>query len=181
MKSISFLFDNKCYKGLLIPDKQFYGGYKVSSGNMTISYELIKNQIIEIKMKLREQINTDFMTAFKAKNTVAKNLLSVVRGEIQTTEKNTGKELSDEEVLAILTKTTKSLKEMVANGSEQAKIELEIIESYLPKQMSKEEVAAKVAEVINSGATNIGAIMKEFATLPADKKMVSEVARELLK
>lgn len=132
-------------------------------------------------MKLREQINKDFMTAFKEKNTVAKNLLSVVRGEIQTTEKNTGNELSDAEVLAILTKTAKSLKEMVEMGSEQAKVELTIVEAYLPKQMSKEEVTQKVTEVINSGATNIGAIMKEFATLPADKKMVSEVARELLK
>lgn len=132
-------------------------------------------------MKLREQINKDFMTAFKSKNIVAKNLLSVVRGEIQTTEKNTGKELSDEEVLAILTKTAKSLKEMVANGSEQAKEELSIVENYLPKQMSKEEVTTKVTEIVNSGATNIGAIMKEFASLPADKKMVSEVARELLK
>lgn len=132
-------------------------------------------------MKLREQINTDFMTAFKSKNTVVKNLLSVVRGEIQTTEKNTGKELSDEEVLAILTKTAKSLKEMVANGSEQSKEELSIIENYLPKQMSKEEVTTKVTEIVNGGSTNIGAIMKEFASLPADKKMVSEVARELLK
>ncbi len=38
-------------------------------------------------MKLREQINKDYMTAFKEKNTVAKNLLSVIKGEIQTTEK----------------------------------------------------------------------------------------------
>lgn len=132
-------------------------------------------------MKLREQINKDYMTAFKEKNTVAKNLLSVIKGEIQTTEKNVGSELSDEEVVKILAKNVKSLKEMVESGSEQASVELAIVEDYLPKQMSKEEVAQKVAEVINSGATNIGAIMKEFATLPADKKLVSEVARELLK
>ena len=132
-------------------------------------------------MKLREQISKDYMTAFKEKNTVAKNLLSVIKGEIQTTEKNVGSELSDEEVVKILAKNVKSLKEMVESGSEQASVELAIVEAYLPKQMSKEEVAAKVAEVINSGATNIGSIMKEFATLPADKKMVSEVARELLK
>ena len=39
---------------------------------------------------IKEQINKDYMTAFKAKNVVAKNLLSVVKGEIQTIEKNTG-------------------------------------------------------------------------------------------
>jgi uncharacterized protein YqeY len=122
------------------------------------------------------------MIAFKAKNTVAKNLLSVVKGEIQTIEKNTGVEnMSDEDVLKILTKTSKSLKEMVATGNEQAKEELSIIEAYLPKQMSKEEVVAKVTELVNSGITQIGAIMKEFASLPADKKLVSESIKEIVK
>ncbi len=132
-------------------------------------------------MKLREQINKDYMTAFKEKNTVAKNLLSVIKGEIQTTEKNVGSELSDEDVIKILQKSTKSLKEMVASGSEQAKEELTIVEAYLPKQMSKDEVTQKVTELVNSGITQMGAIMKEFASLPADKKMVSEVVRELVK
>ncbi len=130
---------------------------------------------------IKEQINKDYMTAFKSKNTVAKNLLSVVKGEIQTVEKNTGVEnMSDEDVLKILTKTSKSLKEMVATGNEQAKEELEIIESYLPKQMSKEEITRKVTELVNSGITQIGAIMKEFGSLPADKKMVSESIKEIL-
>jgi len=131
-------------------------------------------------MKLREQINTDYMTAFKSKNTVAKNLLSVIKGEIQTIEKNVGSELSDEEVTKILQKSAKSLKEMVASGSEQAKEELMIVESYLPKQMSKDEVTQKVTELVNSGVTQMGAIMKEFASLPADKKVVSEVVKEIL-
>jgi uncharacterized protein YqeY len=131
---------------------------------------------------IKEQINKDYMTAFKSKNTVAKNLLSVVKGEIQTIEKNTGVEnMSDEDVLKILKKTSKSLKEMVATGNVQAQEELSIIESYLPKQMSKEEVAGKVTELVNSGITQTGAIMKEFATLPADKKMVSEVIKETIK
>ena len=130
---------------------------------------------------IKEQINKDYMTAFKSKNVVAKNLLSVVKGEIQTIEKNTGVEnMSDEDVLKILTKTSKSLKEMVASGNEQAKEELDIIESYLPKQMSKDEVIAKVTELVNSGVTQIGAIMKEFASLPVDKKMVSETIKEIV-
>ena len=131
---------------------------------------------------IKEQINKDYMTAFKAKNTVAKNLLSVVKGEIQTIEKNTGVEnMSNDDVLKILTKTAKSLKEMVATGNEQAKEELSIIEAYLPKQMSKEEVFAKVTELVNSGVTQIGAIMKEFANIPADKKLVSEAIKEIVK
>jgi len=131
---------------------------------------------------LKEKINNDYMTAFKSKNVVVKNLLSVVKGEIQTIEKNTGVDsLSDDEVTKILNKTVKSLKEMVNGGSEQAKIELALIEGYLPKQMSKEEVTQKVTELVNSGVTQMGAIMKEFSTLPVDKKMVSDVVKELVK
>lgn len=141
-------------------------------------------------MTLKEQISKDYMTAFKMKNTVAKNLLSVVKGEIQTVEKNTGVEnMSDEDVVKILTKTSKSLKETINSLSPidgkgedivQACAELAIIECYLPKQMSKEEITQKVTELVNSGVTNIGAIMKEFAQLPADKKMVSEVVKEVM-
>ena len=134
-------------------------------------------------MTLKEKINADFMTAFKSKNMVAKSILSVVKGEIQTVEKNIGSDnLSDVEVTKILTKTVKSLKETITlSNDEKSKVELSVIEVYLPTQMSKEEVTAKVTELINSGITQIGAIMKEFATLPADKKMVSESIKELIK
>lgn len=134
-------------------------------------------------MTLKEKINADFMTAFKSKNMVAKSILSVVKGEIQTVEKNIGSDnLSDVEVTKILTKTVKSLKETITlSNDEKSKVELSVIEVYLPKQMSKEEVTAKVTELVNSGITQIGAIMKEFSTLPADKKMVSESIKELIK
>ena len=134
-------------------------------------------------MTLKEKINADFMTAFKSKNMVAKSILSVVKGEIQTVEKNVGTDnLSDAEVTKILTKTVKSLKETITlSNDEKSKVELSVIEVYLPTQMSKEEVTAKVTELVNSGITQIGAIMKEFATLPADKKMVSESIKEVIK
>jgi uncharacterized protein YqeY len=114
---------------------------------------------------------------------VAKSILSVVKGEIQTVEKNIGSDsLSDAEVTKILTKTVKSLKETITlSNDEKSKVELSVIEVYLPTQMSKEEVTAKVTELVNSGITQIGAIMKEFATLPADKKMVSESIKEVVK
>ena len=131
-------------------------------------------------MQLKQQINADYMTALKSKDTLTKNLLSVIRGEIQTVEKNRGVEnMSDDDVVKILTKTSKSLKEMVVSGSESAGVELEIIERYLPKQMSKLEVTKKVTELVNSGVTAMGAIMKEFSQLPVDKKMVSEVVKEI--
>jgi uncharacterized protein YqeY len=128
-------------------------------------------------MSLKEKINVDYMSAFKSKNIVAKNLLSVVKGEIQTIEKNVGVDsLSDDDVVKILNKTVKSLKETQSKSpSAQTAEELFIIESYLPKQMTGEEILSKIEELISSGATSTGEIMRGFSGLPADRKMVSEI------
>jgi uncharacterized protein YqeY len=132
-------------------------------------------------MTLKERIAADYMTAFKAKDQTAKNLLSVIKGEIQTTEKNTGVEnMSDEDVLKILAKTKKSLDETNSKfPSEQTATELAIVEAYLPKQMSIEEIETKVKELISEGAENIGTVMKAFAALPADKKAVGSAFAKL--
>jgi uncharacterized protein YqeY len=127
---------------------------------------------------LKEKINADYMTAFKSKNVLAKNLLSVIKGEIQTTEKNVGVEtLSDEEVTKILNKTVKSLKETQSKAATaQTAEELFIVESYLPKQMTAEEIEMKIDDLIEFGAaSNMGEVMKAFGGLPADRKLVSDI------
>jgi uncharacterized protein YqeY len=131
-------------------------------------------------MTIEKQIETDFLKAFKERNTEVKSLLSTVKGEMQTTKKNLVVEnLSDEESIKILGKFAKNLKENIRlMNDEESKMELTIIESYLPKQMSEDEVNAKLDEILASGVTNIGQIMKEFAQLPVDKKMVSELAKK---
>lgn len=132
-------------------------------------------------MTLKERINADYMTAFKAKDTIAKNLLSVIKGEIQTIEKNTGVEsMSDEDVLKIITKTKKSLDETNSKfPSDQTSAELAIVEAYLPKQMSESEIELRIKQLIEEGASSIGDIMKSFAALPADKKVVSSIYARL--
>ena len=112
-------------------------------------------------MSLKEKISKDFIKAFKEKDVLRKSLLSTVKGEIQTIEKNQGVEtLSDEEVLKILNKFAKSLKENVSLGDENSEKELSVIQEYLPKEMSQSEIESKVSEIIGNGASNIGQIMK---------------------
>jgi uncharacterized protein YqeY len=132
-------------------------------------------------MTLKERITADYMTAFKAKDTIAKNLLSVIKGEIQTIEKNTGVEsMSDEDVLKIIAKTKKSLDETNSKfPSDQTSAELVIVEAYLPKQMSETEIGLIIKQLIEKGASSIGDIMKSFAALPADKKAVSSIYARL--
>lgn len=141
-------------------------------------------------MTLKEKINKDYIEAFKEKFTLKKNLLSVIKGEIQTVEKNTSVEnLSDDDVTKILNKFVKSLKETLrtlapvdGNGENltQTAVELAIVECYLPKQLSIEEIQIKIDALVASGVNNIGQIMKEFSSLPADKKIVSEIAKKSL-
>jgi uncharacterized protein YqeY len=140
-------------------------------------------------MRLKEQINKDYMSAFKAKDVVTKNLLSVVKGEIQTIEKNTGIDsLTDTEVTKILQKNVKSLKETLdvlendhnqnnTDKKEQVKKELLVIRTYLPKEMSRDEISNKIEQLKSEGITQIGLIMKEFNNLPADKKLVAEILK----
>lgn len=133
---------------------------------------------------LREQINADYMTAFKERDTVKKNLLSVIKGEIQTLEKNLGlASLPDAEVIKILNKVAKSLREVLITDNAKVisdvRIELDIIEAYLPKQMSDDEIRNKINELINGGAGNVAEIMRAFATLPADRKQVSQIYQTL--
>ena len=114
-------------------------------------------------MTLKEQISKDYMEAFKQKNSLKKTLLSVVKGDIQSLEKKENIEnLSDTEVLKILNKMAKSLKESLSYGNEEAQAELDIISQYLPKQMSESEIREKVQSLIDSGVNNMGGIMKEF-------------------
>jgi hypothetical protein len=133
-------------------------------------------------MLLKEKINLDFIKAFKEKKTDLKSLLGTIKGEIQTTEKNLMVEsLSDEDVIKILNKFAKNCKENIRLANdEKSKVELEIIEAYLPKQLSAEEIQSKIESLVASGVKNIGQIMKEFSTLPADKKVVSEMAKKVL-
>lgn len=128
-------------------------------------------------MLLKEKINLDFIKAFNLKS-----LLGTIKGEIQTTEKNLMVEnLSDEDVIKILNKFAKNCKENIRLANdEKSKVELEIIEAYLPKQLSAEEIQSKIEALVASGVKNIGQIMKEFSTLPADKKVVSEMVKKVL-
>lgn len=131
-------------------------------------------------MTIEKKIANDFLIAFRERNTDVKSLLGTVKGEMQTIKKNLMvEELSDEESIKILNKFAKNLKENIKLvNDDKSKMELNVIESYLPKQMSETEVNDKLDEIISSGVSNIGMIMKAFATLPVDKKLVSELAKK---
>ena len=130
-------------------------------------------------MILKEQINKDFMEAFKSKNMDKKNFLGVIKGEINTLE-GRGIESNDDNVLGVLKKVSKSLKQ---TNTEDSLRELTYLDDYLPKLMSEELIRVTVQGLINNGADNIGKIMGTFnKQFPgkADNQLVSKISRELL-
>lgn len=130
---------------------------------------------------LKTKISADYLAAFKAGDTVKKSLLSVVKGEIQTIEKNVGQaDLSDSEVEKILNKTAKSLRETIKLSDDaKSKAELEIIESYLPQAMSRREIVQLIKDTVGSGEASMGLVMKAFAGKTVDRKEVSAIYAEI--
>jgi uncharacterized protein YqeY len=131
-------------------------------------------------MSLKEQINVDFMVAFKAKEMEKKNFLGVVKGEIQNEAGRSGKE-DDETVLRILTKMEKSLKQ--TNTSESL-TELEYIKPYLPTRMGDDEIETIIRGYYNdNGLTTMALMMKEFNVNykgKADNQVVSAIINKVI-
>lgn len=122
-------------------------------------------------MGLKEKINEDLKAAMKTGNKVALNAVRSIRAAILELEKS-GKisEIKPDDELKILTSAVKKRKESIEQFEkagrsdlvEIEKAELEIIQKYLPKQLSYEEVIEKVKEY----AAEIGANSKaDFAKL----------------
>ena len=121
-------------------------------------------------MSLKETLNNDIKTAMKAKDKETLAVLRMIKTAVQAAEIDKKEELNAEEELSILAREAKqrreSLAEFVKAGRDElvakTEAEIEIVERYLPKQLSVEEVK----EVIATVAEKIGATtQKEFGKL----------------
>lgn len=106
---------------------------------------------------MRNQILEDLKTAMKAQDKETLTVIRMLKGAIQMEELNTKKELTDEEVIGIVSKQIKTRKESIAEfekGNRQDLIdktqgEIEILEKYLPEQLSEDEVNKIIEEAFN--------------------------------
>jgi hypothetical protein len=98
-------------------------------------------------MTLQEQIKKDLMQAMKAKDDEKKNTLRIVMGEFARAET---KALSDDDVVKVLKKLTKSEREtMERSGRTGDSPYIEILESYLPKMASDDELRQWIADNVD--------------------------------
>ncbi len=142
---------------------------------------------------MRNQIIEDLKTAMKNQDKERLAVIRMLKGSMQMNELNKKHELSDEEVLDVISKEIKSRKDSIVEFEkgnredliEKTQNEIEILKEYLPKQLSNEEIEEiinKVFELIKPTSTkDMGKIMKEIKpqiTGKADMTIVSKIVKD---
>jgi len=148
-------------------------------------------------MSLKEQIDQDIKAAMIAKNQDDLRALRAIKSMILLAESEKGRDkgISKDTEMQLLTKAAKQRKDSAdvyrQNGrdelAEREEQELEVIERYLPKQMSDDELEIEIKNIINQiGASNMkdmgrvmGIATKTLAG-KADGKAISQKVKELL-
>jgi uncharacterized protein YqeY len=146
---------------------------------------------------LKDRLNDDLHTAMKARDELTTSTLRMALAAVRTAEVagKEARELSDDEVLAVLTKETKKRREAAtafadAGRADQAAKETaegEVLEHYLPKQLSDAEIADVVAQALAAGGFTgkgqMGPAMKAAQAAVAGRaeggRVAAEVRRQL--
>ncbi len=146
-------------------------------------------------MLLRDRLTEEMKDAMKAKDELRLSTIRLVRSAVRNKEIDLKREMDDQEVIETISSLVKQRRESIRLFTEAGRDdlvakeekELAILLSFLPQQLSREEVAELVVKVVAEcgaqGVKDMGKVMK--ALMPhvagrADGKMVSEVVKEKL-
>ena len=144
---------------------------------------------------LKEKLMDDLKLAMREKNEIRKNTVQMVRAAILQIEKDKGIVVEDDKIIEIIAKEVKSKKDALVDfekgGREdlisQTNEEIAILQEYLPKQLTREEIKVELEKVISDlGATSMkdmGPVMKEAKArigTAADGRTINDVVKELL-
>lgn len=88
-----------------------------------------------------KQLNQDIISAIKLNNPIKRDILRIIVGEIQNIQA-TSKKMTDEQIQSLIRKQIKANNEMIEYGAEPERLEKEnaILEGYLPKVLSQNEI-----------------------------------------
>lgn len=144
---------------------------------------------------MRDRILNDLKTAMKNQDKDTLKVIRMVKGSMQLQEINLKRELNDEEVIGVISKEIKTRRDSIKDferGNRQDLVdetnkEIEILESYLPEQLSDEEISKIIDDVFSKvspcGMQDMGKIMEMVTPLvkgKADMGTVSSKVREKL-
>lgn len=144
---------------------------------------------------MKNRILEDLKLAMKAQDKEKLSVVRMVKGAIQMEELNKKHELNDDEVITIISKQIKSRKEAIvefekANRNdlvEQNQKEIEILNTYMPEQLSEEEINKVIdeafAKINPTSERDMGKIIGSISPLlkgKADMGNVSKIVKEKL-
>lgn len=144
---------------------------------------------------LKQALQTELKEAMKSKNKERRDVIRLVQSAVKQVEIDDQTELDNDAVLVILQKEAKKRRESIVelekagrvDDAEAEKFELVVIEEFLPKQLTEDELKPIVQDAIDEvGATSMkemGQIMK--VVMPkvqgrADGRQVNKIVKELL-
>ncbi|MEG0004435.1 MAG: GatB/YqeY domain-containing protein [Clostridium sp.] len=146
-------------------------------------------------MSLKEQLQTDWKLALKARDTFKSSVLNMAKASIINEEKNKGSDLTDDEIVDIISKEVKMRRDAIIEfekGNRQDLVdssneEISILLGYLPQQLTENEIAEIVNNVVNElGAKDMkdmGKVMSKVNPITkgrADGKLVSQIVKNYL-
>ena len=146
-------------------------------------------------MTLSEKINNDMINYMKSKNSFSLGVVRMVKGAIQLEKIKLKRELNDDEVIAVIAKQIKMWNDSISEFAkanrndlvEQYQKEIDLLNVYMPKQLSDEEIAKIIEEAFVSinptGSKDMGLIMKEVSPKlkgKADMGKVNSLIKEKL-
>lgn len=146
-------------------------------------------------MLILDHLNQDMKQAMKDKDTLKLSVIRMLKSSLKNEEINLGRSLNEEEELSILSRELKmrqdSLQEFENAGradlADKTRLEIDIVKSYLPAQLSADELRDIIREAVTaSGATSkkdmgrvMGILMPKVKGR-ADGKLVNELVSEML-
>ena len=140
-------------------------------------------------MDLVNRINEDMKSYMKAQDKEKLSVIRMVKGAMQLKKVEVKRELTDDDVIDIISKQIKmrkdSIQEFVKAGREdlanQYESEIEILSTYMPSQLSRDEVIEIIDEVFNkinpTSPKQMGLVMKEVTPKVKGRFDVSEVSK----
>jgi len=144
---------------------------------------------------LKQRIDQDTKEALKKRDSLRLNVLRMLKSEIKYKEIDKGSELSDDEVISVISSSVKKRKDSIQQFEKggrddlvaREKAELELILEYLPEQLTEEElfkiINQAIKEVNATGPSDLGKVMKQV--MPevrgrADGKRVNQLVSSQL-
>lgn len=138
---------------------------------------------------MKNQILEDLKSAMKNKDKETLSVIRMVKGAIQMSELDKKRELTDDEVIGVISKEIKTRKEAIKEFEKGARedliqknnAEIKILEKYLPKQLTKEELESvinKAFELVKpESIKDMGKVMKEVKPQVVGKADMGEVSK----